>query len=133
MEGIEVKDKLWNDLADYLSKNTEATMDGIKVWASENNQGLDLVHKKLIIMAVKFSRFWTGGKYGGNEPVDVKNLSLDEIAAGIKVEMEHTPDVDVALKIVLDHESESYPVQYYTGHLDKLEEQIKSEKDASNE
>jgi hypothetical protein len=128
MEGIEVKDKLWNDLADHLSEKTESTLDEIKAWASENNYEWEDVQKKLVTMCVKFSRFWTGGKYGSKEKVDVKNLSLDEIAAGIKVEMEHTPDVDVALKIVLDHESEAYPVQYYTGHLDKLEEKIKEEK-----
>jgi len=128
MEGLEVKDKLWNDLADYLSKNPDSTQDQVKAWASENNYEWGKVQDKMTIMAVKFSRFWTGGKYGSKEAVDVKNLSLEEIAAGIKVEMEHTPDVDVALKIVLDHESESYPVQYYTGHLDILEEKIKEEK-----
>jgi len=64
--------------------------------------------------------FMKGGKSKGQEPPD---LDPEELAMGIKVEMEHTDDPAIARKIALDHLSEA-PF-YYTA-LKAMEEVLKS-------
>jgi hypothetical protein len=67
------------------------------------------------------STFMKGGKSKGQEPPD---LDPEELAMGIKVEMEHTDDPVIARKIALDHLTE-FPGVYYTA-LKAMEEVLKS-------
>lgn len=53
------------------------------------------------------------------------NYPEDQIERGIKVELEHTGDKDVARKIVYDHLSE---FSNYYNALEKMEEELKYEK-----
>lgn len=64
-----------------------------------------------------FRRFWLGG--ASNE----KELRYDEVdekqlKRGVEVEMEHTPDRLVAMKVALDHLAEN---DRYYDYLDKME------------
>ena len=56
-----------------------------------------------------------------------KDYSEEELAKGIKVELEHTDDIEVAKEIAMDHLEECS--DYYT-RLDKLEQKCKKEKKA---
>jgi len=56
-----------------------------------------------------------------------KDYSADQLAKGIKVEMEHTNDPEKAKEIAMDH-LEEFPT-YYTA-LDEMEKKLKKQKTA---
>ncbi|MDO8640239.1 MAG: DUF5661 family protein [Nitrosarchaeum sp.] len=69
------------------------------------------------------------GKGRYNEIKD-KNPEIDpdELAMGIKVEMEHTSDPEIAKRIALDHLVEVYPkVSHYYTYLKKMEKQLEDD------
>ena len=58
-----------------------------------------------------------GGLADGKEPID---YDADQIAKGIKVEMEHTDDPKTALEIAMDHLEE---IPDYYDHLEQMEDE----------
>jgi len=65
----------------------------------------------------ELDKLMTGGVSKGKTPED---LDYDELAMGIKVEVEHVKDKDIARKIALDHLTEI--PDYYT-RLAKMEKE----------
>lgn len=68
-----------------------------------------------------FRRFWLGGESNLKE-LRVEDVDQEALRRGIEVELEHTPDVLVAMKIALDHLAE-HP-DYYD-YLEKMERFLK--------
>ena len=66
-------------------------------------------------------RFWYGGDSNELE-VRYDEVPADELALGIREELEHTPDKIFAFKVALDHLAR-FP-QYYT-ELRKMERRLK--------
>ena len=76
---------------------------------------------------VKAAELILGGK-GDFEPTH--NFSMQQLAQGIAVEMEHTNDFDVALEIAKDHLME-FP-DYYD-RLEDMEEEAKEDMEEDSE
>lgn len=74
------------------------------------------------IYSILTSFFRAGRAYENG--ITVKDVNIDELRIGIKIEMEHTTDPRIALRISLDHLSEFR--DYYTRLL-KLEQEAKKE------
>jgi hypothetical protein len=95
----------------WLAKHPNPSDDLFHKFAE--GQGWD-VHKaeaETYKMASKFARFWLGGR--SNEKGAPTSYDPKALAVGIKVELEHTPDRDVAEKITKDHLAEFET--YYLG------------------
>lgn len=91
-------------------------------WAEK--QSVDPSQAEVIAyrLAAKYARFAKGGLSQGSPP---EGMDPEELKRGIQVEMEHTPDADVAKKVALDHLTEN--ADYYT-HLDKMETKMSNVK-----
>jgi hypothetical protein len=63
----------------------------------------------LKIFLKEYSEKIAGGKGDGRDPSD---FDQKELLAGIKVELEHTDDIAIALEITMDHLTED--PKYYT-------------------
>lgn len=64
-----------------------------------------------------------GGEAEGKLPSDFDEVQLEK---GMKVEIEHTPDLDIATEIAMDHLSES---EDYYPELEKMEAKLEKEED----
>jgi len=104
------------ELLDFLQKNIDPSDNEIHSLAEKLNVEPDDLEAMIYSLSTDF---WTNGRY--NEKG--KNIKFDEkeLAAGIKVEMEHTSNKIMAERIAKDHLTEIN--DYYT----RL---IKMEKDA---
>jgi hypothetical protein len=93
---------------------TDAEFHG---WAESEGIDVHVAEELAYEFAHKYARFLQGGMWNqqGQPKVDEKQL-----AEGIQVEYEHTPDEDVARRIALDHLAEID--DYYT-RLDKIEKE----------
>lgn len=74
-------------------------------------------------MATLFARFMTSGKSSKNPGA---KIDLDQLRKGIKVEMEHTPDEAIAMKIAVDHLCEN--ARYYI-ELEKMEAKLEGKQE----
>lgn len=59
-----------------------------------------------------------------NSRHEVEDFPSDQVEKGIEVEMEHTDNPDIALKIALDHLTE-HP--YYYDYLEDMEERMRED------
>ena len=75
-----------------------------------------------IIETKSFKKKIPKGRSSGKNPSD---FSEEQIQKGIKVELEHTDDRDLAKEIAMDHLDE-FP-KYYK-ELDKMEKKLKNKK-----
>jgi len=75
-----------------------------------------------IIETKSFKEKIPKGRSSGKNPSD---FSEEQIQKGIKVELEHTDDRDLAKEIAMDHLDE-FP-KYYK-ELDKMEKKLKNKK-----
>ena len=76
------------------------------------------VHKSIFLIAESMNKLdeaienYTGERIKGglSDAKKVTDYSIDAIRKGIKVELEHTDDINIALEIVMDHlfEDEKY-------------------------
>ncbi len=73
-------------------------------------------------MYILFEDFVKGGK---GDKTKYENLDADELNVGIKVEMEHTDNIEIAKEIAKDHLTEN--PKYYS---DLIKSGIVDEKDA---
>ena len=104
------------DLIEFFRMNPNPTDDQVHLWARSENRDVEKVEEAIYGLATRFVNILTGGKYPGKVKED--DFDPKQIKKGIKVELEHTPDKDVAKKIVLDHLVES--PTYYDA-LEKME------------
>lgn len=95
----------------FLVDNPNPPDTKVHAWAEDQKVNPAIVEAAIYRLATKFSKILTGGK-STKEGVKLSDFDPKEVKAGIKVELEHTPDRDVAERIVLDHLAEFD--KYYT-------------------
>lgn len=101
----------------FLKANPNPPDKKVHDWAEKEGHDVHQVEAAIYRLATKFVKILTGGK-SVEKGVTEKDFDPQQIKQGIKVELEHTPDEDVAKKIVLDHLVES-PTYY--DHLEEME------------
>jgi hypothetical protein len=106
------KDKdLDKKVVQFLVDNPNPPDTVVHSWADKQGIGHAIVEAAIYRLATKFAKILAGGK-AVKEGVKLSDFDPEEVKAGIKVELEHTPDRDVAERIVLDHLAEFD--KYYT-------------------
>lgn len=96
---------------EFLSENQNPTDKKLHEWANNNKYDVEKVEEIVYRLATKFANFSKNGK--ANEVgITKKDVDEKELKIGIEVEKEHTPDLDVAERIALDHLAEMK--DYYT-------------------
>ena len=88
-------------------------------WAEEKGIEPDQAEEAAYVLATMMARFVSNGK-AKEKGINTTDVDPDELAMGVKVEMEHTPDPLVAGLIALDHLAEI--PDYYT-RLKKMEKE----------
>ena len=113
------------ELLDFLQKNIDPSDNEIHSLAEKLNVEPDDLEAMIYSLSTDF---WANGRY--NEKG--KNMKFDEkeLAAGIKVEMEHTTNKEIARRIALDHLTEIPGTGKGDGYYSLLK---KMEKDAGVE
>jgi len=113
------------ELLDFLQKNIDPSDNEIHSLAEKLNVEPDDLEAMIYSLSTDF---WANGRY--NEKG--KNMKFDEkeLAAGIKVEMEHTTNKEMAKRIALDHLTEIPGTGKGDGYYSLLK---KMEKDAGVE
>jgi hypothetical protein len=96
---------------EFFKENPYPSDDHVHAWAEEKRFDVHEVEALIYTLATKFVNLMTGG-LSGQEGIEAKDVDQHELAQGIEVEYEHTPDKDVAEKIALDHLTELR--DYYT-------------------
>jgi len=76
-----------------------------------------------VLRKIFYDEFINAGRFAESDYVE-SNFDPEQIAMGIKVELEHTTNKQIAKKIALDHLSEI--PDYYT-RLAKMEAEAKKE------
>jgi len=105
-------------LVQFLCDNPNATPDDFLAWAKTLERPME-GQRALLYLGVMASRFVNGGK-AVEKGINSTDVDPDEMALGVKVELEHTPDPFMAGMIALDHLAEI--PDYYT-RLEKMEEE----------
>jgi len=116
-------------LVKLLKENPDPEDIDIHEWAEENGYDIDKVETLLYQLATDYVEendpeeedLIPGGKADDSEESD---FPMDQLLKGIKVEMEHTDDPDVAEEIARDHLSEFPHGDYYEA-LEGMEEKLK--------
>ena len=103
-KGQDLEERVIDFLDAYPNPSDKIVHD----FAEEIGVEVDKIEEEIYKLATKFVRFWKGGKW--NTVSDDFKYDEEQLKMGIEVEMEHTPDPEVARKISLDHlvEIENY-------------------------
>ncbi|MDD5650239.1 MAG: hypothetical protein PHF86_07485 [Candidatus Nanoarchaeia archaeon] len=118
---------LREDVIFFLKINPNPSDVDLHIWAEKHDYDIHEVENEIYKLATKFVNFLTGGK--ANElSVSEEDVDSKELAKGVKVELEHTSDKDVAKRIALDHLAESKGVPYYSLLAD-MEKKFESEQE----
>lgn len=110
-------DNIRSELLSFFKNNPNPSDDDVHEWSEEKGYDADKVEEIIYRFATKFVNFWTGGR-SNEKGIKREDVDKKQLAMGIEVEYEHTPDKDVSEKITLDHLAEIK--DYYT-RLDKME------------
>ena len=133
-EGSEEEDKdLKAVLVNLLKENPDPEDVDIHEWAEENGYDIDKVETLLYELATDYVEendpesedLIPGGKADDAEESD---FPMEQLLKGIKVEMEHTDDPDVAEEIAKDHLSEFPDADYYEA-LEGMEDELKKKEE----
>jgi len=100
-----------NLVIEMLKNNPNPTDQYVHEWAEENGFDVHEVEAEIYGLATKFVKFLTQGR-SVEHGLTKDDVDQNELAMGIKIELEHINDIDVAEKIALDHLSELH--DYYT-------------------
>jgi len=119
------------DFETFLKDNPNPEDEEVHEWAEESGYAIDEIEELAYSMAHDYlsddekedleeiidehEDKIPGGKADNSDPED---FDIDQIAKGIKVEMEHTDDPEKALEIAMDHLTE---LDDYYDSLDKME------------
>jgi len=112
-------DKLEEKLIDFFKKNPYPEDTKVHEFAEELKIAPDKLEAAIYNI---LSSFLSEGKSKG------KDIKVDEaiIKKGVKVEMEHTTSLLIAMKIVMDHLVES---KDYYEYLEKMEKEMEKAKE----
>ena len=112
---------LEDQVIEFLVDNPSPPDSDVHAFAEEIGVETEEVEAAIYALAGRYVAFLGQGR-AQDEGITVEDVDPDELAAGIKVEMEHTDDEDLAEKIALDHLAEA-PTTYYTA-LKQMEESL---------
>jgi hypothetical protein len=115
-------DPLALSVAEFLQENPNPDDKAFHDWAEEEGLNVHLAEAGAYRLATLFSNFLLGGR-ANEEGFSAADADPAELAMGIEIEKEHSPDIQVRTRIALDHLAElpKSPLGYYTG-LKWLEE-----------
>jgi len=123
---------LKQELVEFLKDNPNPEDELVHEWAEENGYEVDEIESLLYELATDYVEsndpdsedLIPGGKA---DDVPDEDLPMEQLLKGIKVEMEHTDDPDVAKEIASDH-IEEFPDGDYYDALAEMEDELKSKK-----
>lgn len=131
-EDSEKGDKsLKQDLVEFLKENPNPKDELVHEWAEERGYEVDDIEALLYELATDYVEsndpesedLIPGGKADDAEDED---FPMEQLLKGIKVEMEHTDDPDLAKEIATDHLEE---FDDYYDALAEMEDELKNKKD----
>lgn len=114
------------ELVEFLDESPDPTDELMHEWAEKNGYDIHEVEAEAYKLATLYVSFLKGGRFNSMD-IDEDDVDPDELEMGIEVELEHTPDEEVAKRIALDHLAEM--PDYYT-KLKEMEEAGKGKKTA---
>ena len=112
-----VKVNLENEVIGFLKENPNPSDADLHKWAEGKGYDVHNVETAIYKLATVMVQFLTGGR-ANEKGVTKADVDSKQLAMGIKVEYEHTPNKETSERIALDHLAELK--DYYT-RLDKME------------
>lgn len=103
----------------YLLNNPNPSDDKFHKWAEDEGIEVPVAEAAAYRLATAFVSFMLWGR-ANKEEVTMEDVDPEELALGISVEMEHTTNIMIAIRIALDHLAEI--PDYYTRLLAMEEE-----------
>lgn len=116
------KNNLEEKVISFLKENPNPDDSKVHSWAEDNKFEVKDVESAIYKLATKFTQILSGGR-SIEKGLTESDVDSKQLKMGIKVEMEHTDDKEVAKKIALDHLAE-FP-NYYTA-LIEMEKNLES-------
>jgi len=101
----------------FLKDNPNPKDSDLHKWAERKKYNIHDVETQIYTLATKFVNFLVDGR-ANEKGITEKDVDPKELAMGIEVEKEHSPDEDVTKRISMDHLAELS--DYYT-RLKKME------------
>jgi len=105
------------DVAKFLFENPNPSDKAVHDWAEGQGLNVHKVEEHIYRLATKFAHILNGG-LAAKKGFKKEDADPKELAMGVKVEMEHTSDKDVAEVIALSHLAE---LKNYYSRLKKME------------
>ena len=109
--------KMALDVADHFNVSMPKDDEDFHDWAESRGLDVHEAEQGAYELAAILVKFLYGGR-ANEKGITVADVDSDELAMGIKVEMEHTSDPETARRIATDHLAELD--DYYT-RLKKME------------
>jgi hypothetical protein len=113
-----------SEVASFLFENQNPSDDVVHKWAEENEYNVHKVEQIIYKLATKTAVFLTNG-FAKEKGIKREDVDPEQLAMGIEVEKEHTPDEYIAERIALDHIAEL--PNYYTLLKDMEEDSLENE------
>lgn len=123
-QNVSVKDKV----IIFFTENPDPTKEQISSWVKKQSLDEKQVIAIIYTLATKAVKLLTGGA-SIQKGVTSKDVDANELKMGIKSELEHVTDKDIAEKIALDHLSE---ISDYYSRLTKMEADVLSKVDKTS-
>lgn len=121
VKSIVAQANIKSEVIKFFNSLDEVTDKKLHEWASQKGYNVHEVETIIYGLAKKFVTFLSNGR-ANEKGVNKNDVDKKQLEMGINVEKEHTPDVDVAQRISLDHLAELS--DYYT-RLNKMENEDK--------
>jgi hypothetical protein len=131
-------DPLTLTVADFMRANPNPDDEAFHSFCEEDGLDPHIAEAAAYRLATLFSNFLLEGR-ANEKGVSQEDVDPSELAMGIEIEKEHSPDVAVRKRIALDHLAElpDSPLGYYTGlkwlegFMEKLSEMNKGDAKAA--
>jgi len=108
------------EIVEFLQKTPNPNDKQVHDWSEKNGYDVHEVERLAYVLATKFANILGGGR-AKEKGMTIKDFDPEAIKKGIKIELEHTKDKDVAKIIAMDHLAE-HP-KYYDA-LEKMEKEL---------
>lgn len=102
---------LEQEVIQFLAENENPDDEQLHQWAESKGYNVPAVERAIYRLATKFVQFADDGR-AGEKGVTFDDVDPKQLAMGVEVEKEHTPDEETARRIALDHLAEM--PDYYT-------------------
>jgi hypothetical protein len=116
------KTAMEESLKKFLKKNPAPSDEKFHAWAERKGIETDKAEAGAYRLAGKYVNLLTEGKSKGKSP---EGITPEEKRVGVKIEAEHTDDLDLRKKIRNDHNFEH---KRYYSHLPAFEKMLETEK-----